>query len=75
MKMTNQTYDQLKWLALIFFPALAAFMGGIGEVYALDSMPKFVTLINLLAAFLGSILQVSAANYDGGGGYGGAGYR
>ncbi|MGX7092942.1 phage holin [Hutsoniella sourekii] len=67
MLMPNRAYDGLKWLALIFLPALIVLLQGCCQAFGwpLDSL---VTGLNLLAVFLGSLLQVSSHHYHGGGG-------
>lgn len=62
MLLSNRTYDLLKWIVLIFMPALAVFMKGIGDVYGL-AIDQHVTFINVLTVFLGSLLQLSNNNY------------
>lgn len=70
MKLDNLTYDAGKWLVLIFLPAFAVFVGGLGELYGWGNSAIFVATINLTAIFLGSILQLSSQSYqnDWGGG-------
>lgn len=63
MEMKNETYDLGKWLVLIFLPALAVFIGGMGDLYAWSESTIWVGTINLLAVFLGAILQLSSLSY------------
>ncbi|AMB93610.1 phage holin [Aerococcus sanguinicola] len=67
MFLNNDAYDKAKWLVLIFLPALAVLVKGIGEVLYWDAVDVWVTLINLGTAFLGTILQISSHHYYGGG--------
>jgi len=64
MKMTNQHYDIGKWIVLVFLPALAVLFNGLGELYNLLDTQTIVTTINLVAVFLGSILQISSKQYN-----------
>lgn len=66
MKMNNEFYDTGKWVVLIFMPAFAVFMGGVGELYNMNGTADLVTMINLVTVFLGSILQISSNKYHGG---------
>lgn len=70
MRMSNAVYDRLKWLALIGLPAVAVLLQGLGELYSLPLTEEWVGTVNLLAVFLGSLLQLSSQHYRGGGGHG-----
>lgn len=63
----NQIYDVLKWMALIFLPALSLLLKGVGELYLWEGAARFVGLIQVFAVFLGTILQVSSHYYREGG--------
>lgn len=39
MEMSNQYYDVSKWVILVFLPALAVLVAGIGELYGLVNTP------------------------------------
>ena len=67
MKLNNEIYDTGKWVVLIFLPAFAVFMGGLGDLYHWPHVSELVTTINLFAMFIGSILQISSHTYHGGG--------
>lgn len=67
MILKNKTYDFYKWLVLIFLPALAVFLQGIGEIYHINNIEKHVTCLNIFCVFIGSILQISNHNYKNGG--------
>ena len=63
MKLTNQMYDVSKWIVLIFLPALAVLLGGLGEVYQWVNTSVLLTTLNLFTVFLGSLLQRSSQKY------------
>lgn len=63
MKMTNQTYDLLKWLALIALPAVVTFVAALGEIWGLPYSAQIAATIAAVDAFLGACLQVSSSNY------------
>lgn len=63
MKLSNEEYDFYKWLVLIFIPATAVLITGLGEVFGWEWASDLVTVCNLVATFLGSILQISSHYY------------
>lgn len=67
MCLPDPLYDLAKWVVLIFLPALAVFVAGLGEAYPGYDTGHLVTLINLFTVFLGSILQISSNHYHQGG--------
>ena len=64
MKMKNETYDKVKWLVMIFMPALTALVGGLGKAYGWETSELAVTTLNLLTAFLGAITIKSSLNFE-----------
>lgn len=70
IKLSNEYYDIGKWIVLIFMPALAVFISGVGELYGWVDTAIIVTTINLVTVFLGSILQLSSQKYNGNSGGG-----
>lgn len=64
MYLDNKVYDLGKWLVLIFLPALAVLTKGLGDLYQLANIDQIVMTINLVTAFLGTILQISSQNYN-----------
>jgi len=64
MQISNQHYDIGKWIVLVLLPALAVLVGGLGELYGLVNTPMIVTTVNMVTVFLGSILQISAKQYN-----------
>lgn len=71
MLLDNKIYDVLKWLVLIFLPALAVLVKGLGDLYSLDHADLYVQTLNLLTVFLGSIMQVSSNYYHNQDGFAG----
>lgn len=63
MKISDKWYNVLRYVALIFMPALACVLATIGDIWGVDVMPKIVATITALATFLGALLQISTANY------------
>ena len=63
MKMSNNMYDTLKWIALIVLPALVTFVAALGEIWGIPYSAQVAATIAAVDAFLGACLQVSSANY------------
>ena len=64
MKLKNEVYDILKWIALLFLPALAAFVGTVGIAVNFIYTDVTVIIINALAVFLGAIIKVSTSQFN-----------
>lgn len=64
MKMTNKTYDILKWVALVVFPALIAFYGVVGGTCNIPYTQEVITIATALNGTLGTILGISSNNYN-----------
>lgn len=63
MQLNNRVYDRAKWLVLVFMPALAVLLAQLGDVFEWQQVDVYVSTLNLLAVFLGSIMQLSSHNY------------
>lgn len=63
MFLDNKTYDVLKWVVLIFLPALAVFVKSLGDLYMWQEVDLMVMTINAFTAFMGTLLQISSENY------------
>lgn len=63
MKLSNRLYDVLKWIALIFLPALAVFYGAVGPVWGWFEPDKMVFTITALDTFLGALIGISTISY------------
>lgn len=59
----DKVYDVLKWLILIFAPALITFISGLGVVLGFDST-VITAIIGLVATFIGSLIGISAKAYN-----------
>lgn len=55
MKMTNETYNKIKWIVMILLPALTSLVGGLGKAYGWDGTELAVTTLTLFTTFLGAI--------------------
>lgn len=64
MKLPNEVYDILKWIAIIVLPALATLVGAVGVAIGYANTDLVVTIIVALGAFLGSVLGVSSYEHN-----------
>lgn len=63
-KLSNTTYDKLKFLAQILLPALSGFGTAIGEIWEIPFMGKIVATILAANIALGAALGISTKNYN-----------
>ena len=64
MKLGNKTYNILKWVSILFLPALATFIGVIFRVWNIPYVDQIVTTINAIATFIGAIIGLSTLSYN-----------
>lgn len=62
--MSNKVYDILKWIALVFLPALIMFVGVILNCFNVTYTDIILTIMTAFETFLGSILGISNINYN-----------
>lgn len=66
MKLTNKVYDVLKWVALIFLPALAVLYGALAPVWGWPYPDQIVYTITAVDTFMGALLGISTLHYKAG---------
>lgn len=59
----DKVYDILKWVILIFVPALITFISGLGAILGFDTS-VITAIIALVATFIGSLIGVSTKAYN-----------
>ena len=64
MKMTNKTYDVLKWIAQILLPAMGTLYFALASIWGLPYGEQIVGTITAVDAFLGALLQISSDEYN-----------
>lgn len=64
MKMTNKTYDIMKFMAQILLPALGTLYFALASIWGLPYAEQIVGTITAVDTFLGAILGISTANYN-----------
>ena len=63
MKLNNNVYDILKYVALIGLPVIATLIGTLGEIWGITNVTEIVATTNALAVALGGLLQLSSIKY------------
>lgn len=64
--MSNKVYDILKYVALVFLPALITFVGVVLTSFNVSYTDIVLTIMTAFNVFLGTILQISNFNYKKG---------
>lgn len=64
MKLSNETYDVLKWIAQIFLPALGTLYFALASIWGLPYGEQIVGTITAVDVFLGALLQISTDAYN-----------
>ena len=63
MKISNQTYDILKWVAQYLLPAAGTLYFALSGIWGLPYGEEIVGTITAVDTFLGVLLGVSSAQY------------
>ena len=64
MKLSNSTYDILKWLVVIVLPAFASLWAGLSKIWNLPYPTEIPATVTVICTFLGAILCISTAQYN-----------
>ena len=64
MKLSNKTYDTLKWIALVALPALTTFYGVVGATCHIPYTQEVLTIAVAFDTMLGTMLGFSASRYN-----------
>jgi len=63
MKMSNKTYDIIKWLAQLVLPAVGTLYAALSGIWGFPFSEEVVGTILAVDTFLGALLGISSANY------------
>jgi imidazoleglycerol phosphate synthase glutamine amidotransferase subunit HisH len=63
MKMSNKVYDTLKWIAMIFLPAVGTLYFALASIWGLPFAEQIVGTVTAFDTFLGVILGISSYQY------------
>lgn len=64
MKLSNKTYDTLKWIAQYLLPAIGTLYFALARIWGLPYGEQVVGTITAVDAFLGAILGISTMQYN-----------
>lgn len=64
LKMSNETYDKLKFVAQILLPALGTLYFALSAIWGLPYGEQIVGTITAIDAFLGACLGISTKQYE-----------
>ena len=64
MKLSNKTYDILKWIALVALPALTTFYGVVGATLNIPYTQEILTIAVAFDTMLGTMLGISNSKYN-----------
>ena len=64
MKISNKTYDILKYIAQYVLPAIGTLYFALSTIWGLSYGEQIVGTITAIDAFLGALLGISTYNYN-----------
>lgn len=64
MKLPDKWYDFLKWICLIFCPALIAFLTTVFTLLSIPNVEIVTGIIAAIATFIGALIGISSVNYN-----------
>ena len=64
MKLSNTTYDILKWIAQILLPAACVLYAALAKIWGFPFATEIVGTIAAIDTFLGAVLQISTSRYN-----------
>ena len=64
MKMSNNVYNVLKWIAQYFLPAIGALYFALADIWNLPYAEQILGSIAAIDTFLGVVLGISSAQYN-----------
>ena len=64
MKMSNETYDILKWIAQMLLPALGTLYFALAAIWGFPYGEQIVGTITAIDTFLGVILGISTSKHN-----------
>lgn len=64
MKLSNKTYDILKWIALHLLPAAGLLYAALSKLWGFPYATEVVGTIAAIDTFMGALLGISSAEYN-----------
>lgn len=63
MKLSNKTYDTLKWIAQILLPAIGVLYFALAGIWGFPYGEQVVGTITVIDTFLGALLGINSVQY------------
>ena len=63
MKLSNITYDRIKWFALVFIPAFEVLILTLGKIWGIPYYSEVGASVAAVGVFLAALLGVSSKSY------------
>lgn len=63
MKLSNISYDRMKWFALVFIPAFEVLILTLGKIWGIPYYSEIGASVAALGVFLAALLGVSSKSY------------
>lgn len=63
MKLSNRTYDILKWVALVVIPASATLVLTVGKIWGLPYYDNIGATISAVGLFIAAVIGVSSKDF------------
>lgn len=63
MRISNEAYDRIKWIALAFIPALEVLILTVGKIWGLPYYAEIGATVAAFGVFLAAVIGVSSRNY------------
>lgn len=64
MKLSNSTYDVLKWIVMIVIPALTTAYVGLAAIWGFPYAEEIAKTSAVICTLLGALLGISTAQYN-----------
>lgn len=64
MKISNKTYDILKWVVMIVLPALSTAYVGLAAIWNWPLADEVAKTVSVICVLLGALLGISTAQYN-----------
>ena len=65
MKLSNRTYDILKWIASYLLPGLTTFWLAVGKIWNIPFTAEIGATMAAVDVFMHTVLGISKKNYEG----------
>lgn len=66
MKLSDKTYEILKWLVVIVMPAITTLYGALAPVWGFADADKVLTTMTAITTFMGALIGISTVTYNKG---------